>query len=172
MERQLERGGRQGPCGRGWVDGESATVGKRLSVKCLKPLDGTSFPGSLFSSFSSFTVCSTIFSCCLAHPFSLAVGWEFEWIHQQLHSTCSPSSLCQLRSPLQPPQQSASSAGSTNLTVLEMAQEAHHSTTMGQSSEISKLGSFFSRTRKSWSWSRKNCEPCPACHHISHQRRK
>ena len=67
---------------------------------------------------------------------------------------------------------SASSAGSTNLTVLEMAQEAHHSTTMGQSSEISKLGSFFSRTRKSWSWSRKNCEPCPACHHISHQRRK
>ena len=86
------------------MDGESATVGKRLSVKCLKPLDGTSFPGPLSSSFSSFTVCSTIFSCCLAHPSYLAFGWEFEWIHQQLHSTCSSSSLCQRRSPLQPPQ--------------------------------------------------------------------
>ena len=26
-------GGRQGPCGRGWVDGGLATVGKLLSVK-------------------------------------------------------------------------------------------------------------------------------------------
>ena len=32
-------GGRQGPHGRGWVDGGSATVGKLLSVKYVEPLD-------------------------------------------------------------------------------------------------------------------------------------
>ena len=46
-------GGRQGRHGRGWVDGGLAMVGKLLSVKCLEPLDKTSFPGS--ASFSSFT---------------------------------------------------------------------------------------------------------------------
>ena len=54
-------GGRQGPCGRGWVDGGLATVGKLLSVKCLEPLDGASFPGPLSSSFSSFTSSLTFF---------------------------------------------------------------------------------------------------------------
>ena len=52
-------GCRQGPCGRGWVDGGSATVGKLLSVKCLEPLVGTSFPWPPSSSFSSFTSLAT-----------------------------------------------------------------------------------------------------------------
>ena len=47
-------GGRQGPCGRGWVDGGLATVGKLLSVKCLEPLDGAPFPGPLSSSLTFF----------------------------------------------------------------------------------------------------------------------
>ena len=55
-------GGRHEPCGRGWVDGALAPVGKLLSVKLVEPLDETSFPGQLSSTFSSFTVCSTISS--------------------------------------------------------------------------------------------------------------
>ena len=38
-------GGRQGPCGRGWVDGGLDPVEKFLSVKCVEPLDETSFLG-------------------------------------------------------------------------------------------------------------------------------
>ena len=62
------RGGRQGPCG------VSATVGKLLSVKCLKPLDGTSFPGPLSSSFSSFTIPSCFFSSFTFCRFDFSLG--------------------------------------------------------------------------------------------------
>ena len=53
-------GGRQGPCGRGWLDGGLAPVGKFLSVKCVEPLDRTSFLGP-HSSFFSSTL--TLFPC-------------------------------------------------------------------------------------------------------------
>ena len=54
------RGRRARPCGRGWLDGGLAPVGKFLSVKCVEPLDRTSFLGP-HSSFFSSTL--TLFPC-------------------------------------------------------------------------------------------------------------
>ena len=52
--------GRQGPCGRGWVDGGLAPVGKFFSVEFVELLDRISFLGPLSSSFSSTL---TLFPC-------------------------------------------------------------------------------------------------------------
>ena len=90
-------GGRQGPCGRGWMEGGLAPVGKLLSVKLVEPLDGTSFPEQLSSTFSSFTVCSTISSSsCL---FSIFTFTRFAFSLGETDSSLDLVLLSWLRSP-------------------------------------------------------------------------